>query len=51
MYEEMPVGPPEAPVDEAHILAVTELLRRVISKTRFAKRKRTITAGEAVAAL
>jgi len=40
MFEEMPVGPAEQPVEEDHVQAVTELLRRVISKTRFSKRKR-----------
>jgi alkanesulfonate monooxygenase SsuD/methylene tetrahydromethanopterin reductase-like flavin-dependent oxidoreductase (luciferase family) len=41
MFEEMPVGPPEQPVYEEHIEAVTELLKRVIRKTRFVKRRRS----------
>lgn len=40
MFEAMPDGPAEAPIDEAHIIAVTELLKRVVSKTKFTKRER-----------
>jgi hypothetical protein len=40
MFEEMPSGPAEERVDEQGISAVTELLKRVVSKTRFIKRKR-----------
>jgi hypothetical protein len=40
MFEDMPIGPAEQSLEEEHIQAVTELLKRVISKTRFTKRKR-----------
>jgi hypothetical protein len=41
MFEEMPTRPAEQAIDEAHIAAVTDLLTRVVSKTRFIKRTRT----------
>lgn len=40
-FDAEPEGPPETPVPAAHIADVTELLRRVVSKTRFQKRKRS----------
>jgi hypothetical protein len=44
MYEDMPIGPDEPPVDEQHIEAVTDLLRRVVSKTHFTNRKHSAAA-------
>ncbi|MEX0716592.1 MAG: DUF6339 family protein [Planctomycetaceae bacterium] len=41
MFDELPVGPPEEAIDEGAISAVRELLDRVVSRTRFAKRDRT----------
>jgi len=41
MFEEMPTGPAEEPIDPAAIDAITDLLKRVVHKTRFSRRKRT----------
>jgi hypothetical protein len=42
-YEEEPEGPREPPVDPAAMMRVQKLLERVITKTRFEKRKRVTT--------
>jgi hypothetical protein len=49
MFEEMPIGPAEQAVDQEAIDAVTELLKRVVAKTRFSRRKRTKTEAALVA--
>jgi len=41
MFEEMPIGPEEEAIEPAAIDAITELLKRVVAKTRFSRRKRT----------
>lgn len=46
MFEQSPLGPPEQKLPEKSVEAVTQLLRRITSKTKFTKRDRNPGKGD-----